>query len=188
MQQQSSGSSGCGAAAAAEESSIAHGDTIPSRSRLSLSLSALFYFFCLCVLRCICLATDAFEVESFISSEEFVEKTFEEFYRCTTGGGGTDAPSGHVKLNATQLLLACLHLEQDLRPLIPPQAAKHRQPQLSDVEIIMKQFGGPSGSSGSGGSGGGSNSARAGNLELDDQQFLQFSRVLFRNVCAHVKL
>lgn len=127
--------------------------------------------------------TDAAEVESFIASEEFIEKTFEEFYRCTTGGGGTDSSSGNVKLNATQLLLACLHLEQDLRPLIPPQAAKHRQPQLSDVEVIMKQFGGSSGSGGGGGS-----SARAGNLELDDQQFLQFSRVLFRNVCAHVKL
>lgn len=132
-------------------------------------------------------APDAAEVETFIASEEFVEKTFEEFYRCAPGGGvgGSGGDSGAtVRLNAMQLLLACLHLEQDLRPLIPPQAAKHRQPQLSDVEVIMKQFGGASNSGG----GGGHPSARANNLELDDQQFLQFSRVLFRNVCAHVKL
>jgi hypothetical protein len=118
--------------------------------------------------------SDIAEVESFIASEEFVEKTLEEFFRCDTLHTG--------RLNATQLLLACLHLEQDLRPLIPPQAAKHRQPQLSDVEIILKKFGG----------GGAATARRSGGLpespELDCDQFLQFSRTLFRNVCVHVKL
>jgi len=78
--------------------------------------------------------SDALEIESFISSDEFVEKTLEEFFRCDTTRSGS--------LDATQLLLAALHLEQDLRPLLPPQAAKHRQPQMADVEIILQTFGG----------------------------------------------
>jgi len=109
---------------------------------------------------------DAAEVECFIASEEFCEKTFEEFFRCDTAHRG--------RLNSTQLLLACLHLEQDLRPLIPPQAAKHRQPQLSDVDVILNKFG--------------ARTNGAAPIDLDCDQFLQFSRMLFRNVCAHVKL
>jgi hypothetical protein len=118
------------------------------------------------------------EVESFISSDEFVEKTFEEFFRCDTHHSGV--------LDATQLLLACLHLEQDLRPLLPPQAAnKHRQPQMSDVELILAKFGTPSSASSPSSS---SPGIPAPAINLNPEQFLHFSRVLFRNVCAHVKL
>lgn len=109
--------------------------------------------------------SDSSEVEAFISSEEFLEKTVEEFFRCVGGGGSSSAD----RMNAHQLLLACLHLEQDLRPLLPPQSLKHRQPSMADVEVILQQFGG-------------------GARELDCDQFIEFSRVLFRNVCAHVKL
>lgn len=100
------------------------------------------------------------EVESFICSDEFVEKSFEEFVRCDTRGVD--------RLTTQQLLLACLHLEQDLRPLLPLQSVKHRQPILPDAEFIMKQFV-PNGS------------------EMEPEQFIEFARALFRNVCAHVK-
>jgi hypothetical protein len=110
----------------------------------------------------LCVPADSAEVESFIASDEFVEKTYEEFFRCDT--------SQSNRLNAHQLLLACLHLEQDLRPLLPPQSAKHRQPSMADVEAILTKF------------------ATPGTKEMDCDQFLDFSRVLFRNVCAHVKL
>ena len=138
-----------------------------------------FSLACGCCACWVCCVSDLAEVESFIASEEFVEKTLEEFFRCDTLRTG--------RLNATQLLLACLHLEQDLRPLIPPQAAKHRQPQLSDVEIILNKFG-----SSSAGGGEAATAQRSGGLpespELDCDQFLHFSQTLFRNVCAHVKL
>lgn len=119
------------------------------------------------VCRLISSRSDAAEVECFIASEEFCEKTFEEFFRCDTAHRG--------RLNSAQLLLACLHLEQDLRPLIPPQAAKHRQPQLSDVDVILNKFGTKAANG-------------AAPIDLDCDQFLQFCRMLFRNVCAHVKL
>jgi hypothetical protein len=105
---------------------------------------------------------DSAEVEAFIASDEFLEKTYEEFFRCDT--------SHMSRLNATQLLLACLHLEQDLRPLLPPQSAKHRQPCPADVEAILQKF------------------ATPGTSELDSEQFIEFSRVLFRSVCGLVKV
>jgi hypothetical protein len=107
------------------------------------------------------------EVEAFVRSDEFLEKTIEEFVRCDTRASN--------RLDRRQLLLACVHLEQDLRPLLPAQAAKHRQPTPQDVEHILRQFGTP-----------GADGSAA--TELDAEQFLTFSRVLFRNVCAHVKL
>jgi len=113
------------------------------------------------------------EVESFVASDEFVEKTLEEFCRCDTQQTGV--------LDATQLLLAALHLEQDLRPLLPAQAAaKHRQPQLSDVEQILNKFGAQQQQ--------GPGAAAGPPRGLGPEEFLNFSRVLFRNVCAHVKL
>ena len=119
------------------------------------------------------------EVEAFIASEEFVEKTYEEFARCDVR---------HVnKLDSQQLLLACLHLEQDLRPLLPPQsAAKHRQPSSADVEAVLRRFAVKSDHEGihDGKAGG----ARTTPTELNLEQFLHFARVLFRNVCAHVKV
>lgn len=110
----------------------------------------------------LCVGSDSAEVETFTVSDEFIEKSFEEFVRCDLGGAG--------RLDSAQLLLACLHLEQDLRPLLPPQSAKYRQPSMADVDAVMHQF------------------ATNGTREIDAEQFLEFSRVLFRNVCAHVKL
>lgn len=104
---------------------------------------------------------DSFEVESFISSDEFLEKTLEEFVRCDVSGCGRLSPS--------QLLLACLHLEQDLRALMPPHAPKHRQPTQADVDIILRKYAKPNG------------------REIECEQFVEFARVLFRNVCARVR-
>ncbi len=149
------------------------------------------FFFCFFILLLLApffaSVSDALEIESFISSDEFVEKTLEEFFRCDTSRSGC--------LDATQMLLAALHLEQDLRPLLPPQAAKHRQPQMADVESILQMFGGGKHgkmhTAGGQGQGQGQQERAAGTgpaQSLNHLEFLHFSRVLFRNVCAHVKL
>jgi hypothetical protein len=132
-------------------------------------LSCLDFFFLL----------DAAEVESFIQNEEFIEKIFEEFFRCDVGRMNA--------LNARQLLLACLHLEHDLRPLMPQQTTKHRQPGLSDAETILNKFGSAAANSIQAME---TQKQKAGDkqMTLDCDQFLEFCRVLFRNVCAHVKL